>query len=60
MITVARLSDNTLSIRYDGNEMYILPKRTECSEDDIERMLHSVEEALTQYFNSTVTEEDEW
>lgn len=41
-VTVCRLLDNKLSVRLHGVEVYILPSRIDCTEDDIARMLNAM------------------
>jgi hypothetical protein len=46
LITLARQSDDTVSVRVEGKEVAILPDRLHCTLQDLERAFRSAENAL--------------
>ena len=46
VVTCVKLADAKISVRLDGKEVCILPRRQDCSADDLEDAIQEVVDAL--------------
>ena len=59
-VDVLRLSDGKLSVRVDGDEVYLLPAKKDTEVSDLEKAFRSVAEHMEQEAEKQEPEIQEW